>query len=155
MKPSHCIEAIRRLRKIRIYTHPERQRYASTKSTAPHPIYINIPLNPPPTFTIPLATNKLGPFTAAGPSPLNIPVPTNPSPVTFPLPFKIANLKSTSKHVTHILITINTIIIQVMRVIFLSDILSLKISPKSRKTWQRSLSTWMRGLISRYSRTAV
>lgn len=37
----------------------------------------------------------------------------------------------------------------------LSAIESDKISVKSRKTLQRSLRTWMRGLISRYSRTAM
>lgn len=41
-----------------------------------------------------------------------------------------------------------------VRDILLSAIESDRISARSRKTRQRSLSTWMRGLISRYSRTA-
>lgn len=41
------------------------------------------------------------------------------------------------------------------RDILRSAIESLRISARSRNTRHRSLSTWMRGLISRYSRTAV
>ena len=52
------------------------------------------------------------------------------------------------------LITISMMMIQVMRVIFTSAIESERISARSRKTRQRSLRTWIRGLISRYSRTA-
>lgn len=40
------------------------------------------------------------------------------------------------------------------RDILVSAMESDRISARSRKTRQRSLSTWMRGLISRYSRTA-
>lgn len=45
--------------------------------------------------------------------------------------------------------------IQVMVLILVSAILSLRISASSRKTLQRSLRTWMRGVISRYSRMPV
>lgn len=42
-----------------------------------------------------------------------------------------------------------------IREVLLSAIESERISARSRKTRQRSLRTWIRGLISRYSRTAM
>jgi hypothetical protein len=73
----------------------------------------------------------------------------------FPFPCRIANRSKTSIHVMHILMTMRAMMIHVMRVIFLSLMLSERISPRSRKTRHLSLSTWIRGFISRYSRTAV
>ena len=68
---------------------------------------------------------------------------------------KIPNRKNTSLVVTKMLITINTMTPHVRRLILRSAIESLRISARSKKTRQRSFSTWMRGLISRYSRTAM
>jgi len=56
--------------------------------------------------------------------------------------------------VTAIEMTIKTMIIQVIKLIFVSAILSLKISASSRNTLQRSLRTLILGVISRYSRMA-
>jgi hypothetical protein len=75
-------------------------------------------------------------------------------PFSPPLVVKIPNLKNTSEHVTNILIKINTMIIHVIRLILLSLMKSLSTSARSKKTRHRSFSTWMRGLISRYSRIA-
>lgn len=80
--------------------------------------------------------------------------PLTPS---LPTPFRLLNSpnrRNTSEHVTRILIRIRTMMIHVSRDIFVSAMLSVRISARSRKTRQRSLRTWMRGLISRYSRTA-
>lgn len=77
------------------------------------------------------------------------PLPPSPFPAA-----KIPKRRKTSVHVTRILKTIRTMMIQVIRVILTSAILSDRISARSRKTRQRSLRTWIRGLISRYSRTA-
>jgi hypothetical protein len=66
----------------------------------------------------------------------------------------MANLSPTSVTVTAIEMTIKTMIIQVIKLILVSAILSLKISVSSRKTLQRSLRTLIRGVISRYSRMA-
>jgi hypothetical protein len=51
-------------------------------------------------------------------------------------------------------IRMSTMIIQVIRDILLSEIKSESTSARSRNTRHLSLSTWMRGLISRYSRIA-
>ena len=91
---------------------------------------------------------------------------------------RMPNRRNTSEHVTKIERTMRTMIIHVrpatilvssslgfhsakglylrynLRDILLSAMESDKISARSRKTLQRSLSTWIRGLISRYSRTA-
>jgi hypothetical protein len=67
---------------------------------------------------------------------------------------KIANRRNTSEQVTSIDKQIKTIMIQVSLDILLSAMKSDKISARSRKTRQRSLSTCILGLISRYSRTA-
>lgn len=67
---------------------------------------------------------------------------------------KIANRRNTSEQVTSIDKQINTIMIQVSLDILLSAMKSDKISARSRKTRQRSFSTCILGLISRYSRTA-
>lgn len=61
----------------------------------------------------------------------------------------------TSRQVTQILMTMRKMMIQVILVIFLSEMESDRISPRSRNTLQRSLRTCIRGLISRYSRTAL
>ena len=66
----------------------------------------------------------------------------------------IPNRKNTSEQVTAMEIRIRTMIIHVRRDILLSAMESDRISARSRKTRQRSLRTLMRGLISRYSRTA-
>lgn len=91
---------------------------------------------------------------------------------------RMPNRRNTSEHVTRIERTMRTMIIHVrpatipvssslgfhyakglrlrwnLRDILLSAMESDKISARSRKTLQRSLRTWIRGLISRYSRTA-
>lgn len=131
----------------------------------PVSFYSNNPFTPLNTHTMDRASNKLGPAypTLSTPrSPLrplgpSMPImPISPCTGTTPfLEFKIAKRRMTSKQVTQIDTTIKKIMIHVMRVIFLSEMLSDSISPRSRNTWQRSLRTWMRGLISRYSRTAV
>ena len=80
------------------------------------------------------------------------------SPIKFPFDdfsfSRIANLSPTSVTVTAIEMTIKTMIIQVIKLIFVSAILSLKISASSRNTLQRSLRTLILGVISRYSRMA-
>ena len=116
-----------------------------------------MPLTPLPTQTIPLAASNPGPASAGGLTPLKALTCIGMPSATLPLPclVKMAKRSSTSRHVMQMLRTISTMMIHVMRVIFLSLMLSDRISPRSRKTWQRSLRTWMRGLISRYSRTAV
>jgi hypothetical protein len=67
---------------------------------------------------------------------------------------KIANRRNTSEQVTNIDKQINTIMIHVSLDILLSAMKSDKISARSKKTRQRSFSTCILGLISRYSRTA-
>jgi hypothetical protein len=64
------------------------------------------------------------------------------------------NRRNTSEQVTNMDKQINTMMIQVSLDILLSDMKSDKISARSKKTRQRSLSTCILGLISRYSRTA-
>jgi hypothetical protein len=67
----------------------------------------------------------------------------------------IPNLKPTSETVTKMLIMMSTMMIHVIVLIFVSAMLSLRISASSRNTLQRSLRTWIRGVISRYSRIPV
>lgn len=71
-----------------------------------------------------------------------------------PLVLKIPKRRKTSEHVTRIDIRISTIMIHVIRDILLSEMKSDSTSARSRNTRHLSLSTWIRGLISRYSRMA-
>lgn len=89
--------------------------------------------------------------------PTPTPLPNSSTPPTFLLLLvvKIPNLKNTSLHVTSMLSKIKTMMIQVKRSILLSEMYSERISARSRKTRQRSFRTWIRGFISRYSRTAL
>ena len=85
---------------------------------------------------------------------LHIPTASPPFlPSLPPLAARMPKRKITSVEVTRILRMMSTMMIQVMRVILTSAIWSERISARSRKTRQRSFRTWMRGLISRYSRT--
>src|SRR6187402_3719940 len=61
---------------------------------------------------------------------------------------RIPNLNPTSVTVTAMLTTMRTMIIQVIMLILVSAMLSLRISANSRKTLQRSLRTLIRGAIS-------
>lgn len=74
-------------------------------------------------------------------------------PFSFSL-VKRPNLNPTSDTVTMILSTIRIIMIQVIWLILVSAMDSERIVASSRNTEQRSLRTLMRGVISRYSRTA-
>jgi hypothetical protein len=79
---------------------------------------------------------------------------TIPTPLFPVLVDNIPNRRNTSEQVTSIDKQINTIMIQVSLDILLSAMKSDKISARSRKTRQRSFSTCILGLISKYSRTA-
>ena len=85
--------------------------------------------------------NKTGQFITTGP-------------FSPPLVVKMPKRRNTSEHVTRMEIRMSTMIIQVIRDILLSEIKSESTSARSRNTRHRSLSTWIRGLISRYSRIA-
>ena len=104
-------------------------------------LHANSPLTPLTTQTNDLASSKLGPAYPTLSNPFKCPVvialisPSTPCTGTTPfLLFKIANRSITSKHVTQIDTTIRKIMIHVIRVIFLSLMLSDRISPKSKKT---------------------
>jgi len=83
-------------------------------------------------------------------------VPTCPiKPARSFFPFSnMPNRRPTSVTVTPILTTMRTIMIHVIVLIFVSAILSLRISASSKNTLHRSFRTLMRGVISRYSRIA-